>query len=131
MYGKSPLSRAQREMIAVVVSQANGCDYCVRHHIEALRHFWRDPGLLRAMERDFRTAELQEADAALCEYSWKLSYQPGTVDDDDLRSMRRAGLDDRAILDATLAVAYFNFVNRIVSGLDVKLEADPGGYRYE
>ncbi|MGQ0733083.1 MAG: carboxymuconolactone decarboxylase family protein [Acidobacteriota bacterium] len=27
MKGSSPLSRAQREMLAVVVSQANGCHY--------------------------------------------------------------------------------------------------------
>ena len=27
MYGRSPLSRAQREMIAVVVSAANSCHY--------------------------------------------------------------------------------------------------------
>ncbi|MEW6744481.1 MAG: carboxymuconolactone decarboxylase family protein [Planctomycetota bacterium] len=27
MHGPSPLSRAQREMIAVVVSQVNGCRY--------------------------------------------------------------------------------------------------------
>ncbi len=27
MFGESPLSRAQREMIAVVTSQANDCDY--------------------------------------------------------------------------------------------------------
>jgi len=27
MFGESPLSRSQREMIAVVTSQVNGCDY--------------------------------------------------------------------------------------------------------
>lgn len=27
MFGKSPLSRAQREMLAVVVSRANNCHY--------------------------------------------------------------------------------------------------------
>jgi len=27
MLGKSPLSRAQRELLATVVSQVNGCDY--------------------------------------------------------------------------------------------------------
>ncbi len=27
MFGSSPLTRAQREMLAVVTSQANGCDY--------------------------------------------------------------------------------------------------------
>ena len=27
MFGESPLSRAQRELLAVVVSRANGCEY--------------------------------------------------------------------------------------------------------
>ena len=27
MFGESPLSRAQRELLAVVVSQANRCEY--------------------------------------------------------------------------------------------------------
>jgi alkylhydroperoxidase family enzyme len=27
MYGRSPLSRGQRELLAVVVSQTNGCHY--------------------------------------------------------------------------------------------------------
>jgi uncharacterized peroxidase-related enzyme len=27
MFGESPLTRAQREMLAVVVSRANGCEY--------------------------------------------------------------------------------------------------------
>jgi uncharacterized peroxidase-related enzyme len=31
MFSQSPLSRAQREMIAVVVSAANGCNYCKPH----------------------------------------------------------------------------------------------------
>jgi len=32
MFSHSPLTRAQREMIAVVVSAANGCSYCQQHH---------------------------------------------------------------------------------------------------
>lgn len=39
MYNKSPLSRSQREMIAVVVSVANGCEYCQTHHAQALNHY--------------------------------------------------------------------------------------------
>lgn len=42
MYSKSPLSRAQREMIAVVVSAANNCRYCQIHHSDALNHYWKD-----------------------------------------------------------------------------------------
>ena len=39
-------------------------------------------------------------------------------------------LSDRAILDASLVVGYFNFVNRMVLALGVKLEKEPGGYNY-
>lgn len=35
MFSKLPLSRAQREMMAVVVSAANECEYCQLHHGEA------------------------------------------------------------------------------------------------
>jgi uncharacterized peroxidase-related enzyme len=42
MFSKKGLSRVEREMIGVVVSKINGCDYGVRHHAEALLHYWKD-----------------------------------------------------------------------------------------
>ncbi len=46
-------------------------------------------------------------------------------------ALRATGMDDRGVLDATLVVSYFNFVNRMVLALDVELEEDAGGYRYD
>lgn len=37
--------------------------------------------------------------------------------------LRELGFDDRAILDATLTVGYFSFVNRLVLLLGVEIEA--------
>ena len=37
MHRPSPLSRAEREIVATVVSRVNGCEYCLRHHSEGLR----------------------------------------------------------------------------------------------
>jgi alkylhydroperoxidase family enzyme len=40
-------------------------------------------------------------------------------------------LDDRIILDATLVIAYFKFVNPMVLGLGIKLESEKvKGYKY-
>ena len=39
MFGRSGLSRAEREAIAVVVSANNDCQYCVNHHAEALKRY--------------------------------------------------------------------------------------------
>src|SRR4051795_10239622 len=44
MEGTPGLSAAEREMIAVVVSMANGCLYCLVAHGAALREAWADPG---------------------------------------------------------------------------------------
>ena len=42
------------------------------------------------------------------------------------KQLRKAGLDDRAILDLAQCVGYFNYVNRIVAGLGVRLGEDEG-----
>jgi uncharacterized peroxidase-related enzyme len=132
MFGKSPLKRYQREMMAVVVSRANACTYCQRHHMEALEHFWKDPERLERLRSDYREVDLSGVDRALCDYAWELTVDPGAAERrDPTLVLRSQGLSDRAILDATLVVSYFNFVNRMVVGLGVELEQDPGGYTYE
>jgi len=133
MFGQSPLKRYQREMLAVVVSKANDCEYCQVHHGAALRHFWKDEPKVAQLRADYRQVALSEADRKLCDYAWALTEDPGQFQDDRLiAGLKAAGLNDRAILDATLVVAYFNFVNRLVMGLGVHLEEDGGkGYRYD
>lgn len=132
MFGKSPLRRYQREMIAVVVSRANNCAYCQRHHAEAVNFYWKNEQRIEQLKKDFRDAGLDAKDIALCDYAHQVTVNPsGTDIPQKIETMRAAGLDDRAVLDATLIVSYFNFVNRIVLALDVPLEDDPGGYKYD
>jgi uncharacterized peroxidase-related enzyme len=38
MFQPSPLTRADREALAVAVSRANSCEYCAAHHGAALSH---------------------------------------------------------------------------------------------
>ena len=119
-------------MIGVVVSQANDCAYCVRHHAEALNFYWKDEKKTNAFGKDFTAVTLPETDLVLCHYADNLTRSPNTADNPDrVAVLQESGLSDRAILDATLVVAYFNFVNRIVQGLGVNLEDDGGsGYEY-
>ena len=51
MHKHSPLSRAEREMVAVTVSRLNGCTYCLRHH-HADRRVHRL--LCLRLDRDYR-----------------------------------------------------------------------------
>lgn len=132
MFGKSPLKRYQREMIAVIVSANNQCEYCQVHHGTALNHFWKDEQKVQQLRVDYSKVDLNEIDALLCDLAKNLTLKPGQANEAALAPLKKAGLDDRAILDATLVIAYFNFVNRIVMGLGVALEHHQGeGFKYE
>ncbi|GAB4448623.1 MAG: peroxidase-related enzyme [Bacteroidia bacterium] len=128
MFSKSELTRAEREMMAVVVSATNQCEYCQIHHAEALLHYWKNKEKVELLRKDFRKIELSEREKALCEFAEKVTLHPQNRNIDILKNV---SLSDAAILDATLVVAYFNFVNRIVLTLGVHIESDMGkGYNY-
>ncbi len=130
MFGKSTITRLEREMIAVVVSQSNNCNYCVTHHSEALHHHSKNPDLLEDLNRRAFDSITPTARAML-EYAVKLTKHPGKMLKADIDKLRTAGLSDESILHVNLIVSYFNFVNRIVSGLGVQLESkESRTYKY-
>jgi uncharacterized peroxidase-related enzyme len=131
MFNKSPLKRYQREMMAVVVSRANSCMYCQKHHAEALQFYWKDEERVESFRLDYTDIELSDVDGYLCDYAHWLTKDPANSRIPVLiDALKKSDLSDRAILDATLVISYFNFVNRIVLGLDVEEEQDVGGYNY-
>ncbi len=132
MFSQSPLSRAQREMIAVVVSAVNGCDYCQLHHGVALNNYWKNEERIQRLRKNYHDSELNTNDVLLCSYAVDLTVHPDDFEGiNKIKSLQLAGFDDRAILDATLVIAYFNFVNRIVLALGVVSEENAGeGFKY-
>ena len=132
MFSKSELSRAEREMMAVVTSVANNCHYCQIHHSEALNSYWRDEEKLIRLRSNYFDANLSEKELLLCQFAEKLTLNPVDFKEPEyLIKLKEFGLSDAALLDATLVIAYFNFVNRIVLGLGVSLENNAGkGYKY-
>lgn len=132
MFSQSPLSRTQREMMAVVVSAANQCEYCQLHHGEALNHYWKDPEKVAQLRKDYNKLDLDTVDARLCKLAQKLTTSPESInEEEDILPLKNLGLSDRVILDAVLVISYFNFVNRIVMGLGVEAdEEELRGYKY-
>lgn len=129
MFQRSGLSRYEREAIAVAVSAANDCDYCVTHHAESLRRYEKDEAVIaRMIAGDY--AQLPERLTAMLIFATALTRYPGDSREVHVRALREAGLDDGEILDATLVIAYFNFVNRIALGLGVEFNDDEvSGYK--
>jgi uncharacterized peroxidase-related enzyme len=124
MFNKSGLSRAEREAIAIVVSATNDCDYCINHHAEAFRRYVKDDEIVNILISADGLEALEPRLSNIVRFAEKLSTAPGAMTESDLGELRTEGLTDRDILDVTLVVAYFSFVNRIALGLGVNYSDD-------
>lgn len=132
MFGKSGLSRAEREAVAVVVSATNECAYCVNHHAQALRHYVKEDETLALLMEADGLETLEPRLSNIVRHAEKLTSAPEAMTESDLGELRAVGLSDRDILDLTLIVGYFNFVNRIALGLGVEFADDETkGYRQD
>ena len=122
LFGPSPLTFADRELIGVIVSKNNECSYCITHYSEALIHVTNDENLVKKVLQNFYDANLTKPQIAMCEYVTKLTKTPFKMTEDDVIHLRDNGFSDEEIFDINQTCAYFNYVNRIVSGLGVELE---------
>ena len=53
-----------------------------------------------------------------------MTLRPQEADESHVQELRAVGLDDRAIHDMAQVCAYFNYINRVASGLGVPPEPD-------
>ncbi len=131
MFQHSGLKRPERELLAVVVSLLNRCEYCIHHHAEALNFYWKDESKIRRLIDDYTSFPFNERERALVRFAEMLTLHPAEASDADVNQLRQAGFSDSDILDATLVVSYFNFVNRLANGLGVEFSPEEmRGYRY-
>ena len=107
------LGAADRELIAVVVSQANGCLYCLVAHGAALREALGDPVLGERIAFDWRRAGLDPRRVAICAYAEKLTLTPRLVDRADLQSLLDAGLSLEDAWDVAEIASMYNLTNRM------------------
>jgi uncharacterized peroxidase-related enzyme len=119
MLSKSGLSKLEREMVAVVVSSANRCYYCLVAHGAAVRALSGDPELGEMMALNYRVAKLDGRQRAMLDFAWKLTTTPHLVDDADRDGLRVAGLTNEDVFDLAETVAFFNLSNRMASATDM------------
>jgi uncharacterized peroxidase-related enzyme len=120
MLAPSGLSKLEREMIAVAVSSANRCYYCLVAHGAAVRQLSGDPALGELMVMNYRAARLSERQRAMLDFAVKLTVEPWTIDEDDRARLRQAGFGDRDIWDIAAVAAFFNMSNRVASATDMR-----------
>jgi uncharacterized peroxidase-related enzyme len=117
--GPSPLSVAERELIAAFVSGLNACDYRHGVHTATAQAFGVGEATLAALLTDVSTAEVPERMKPLLRYVGKLTLTPAKITPGNAEAVLAAGWEEQALHDAVAVCALFNMMNRLVDGLGI------------
>lgn len=117
--GPSPLTEAEREMIAAYVSSRNNCNFCMKSHAAAARCLLgEDESLMDEVLKDNMAADVSYKMHALLHIAAKVQESGKLVEQGDIDKAHEAGATDMDVHDTVLIAATFSMFNRYVDGLN-------------
>lgn len=127
--GPSPLTPAERELIATHVSTRNACGFCASSHAAAARELFGDG---RAVVDEVIAGGAPAGPSpklqALLVIAGQVQQSGRAVTAEAVAAARAAGAGDRDIHDTVLIAATFCLFNRYVDGLATLTPDDPAAY---
>ena len=117
--GSDSLPHITKEAIALAVSSANNCEYCVVAHSASMSR------LGESTERIDDILALQgkdEAEQALIDVCVRAVTDPHALEDKDFDRLRDLGHSDAAIFDAIGVATHYAAINKFLDSFQVDLD---------
>ncbi len=118
MLHETELDKSIKETIAILVSDANGCDVCVGEHERLARMMGLPLQRIEEALTGLDSMNIPGNERVLYRFCLKCAgkenYKILTEDVDEVRS---AGFTDSQILEAVAIVGYFNYINTLSNSL--------------
>jgi uncharacterized peroxidase-related enzyme len=116
--GPSPLTEAERELIAAYVSHLNDCFFCMSSHAAAARCLYGDEkNIVDDVLENMQQSIVSDKMKTLLNIAGKVQVLGKEVKPADIAAAKDAGAGDREIHDTVLIAAAFSMFNRYVDGL--------------
>ncbi len=109
------ITKAEREMIVVATSGANGCQYCVVAHGAILRIRARNPLISDQVATNYRKADITPRQKAMLDFALKVALKSAEIGDDDFAALRGHGFTEDDIWDIGAIAAFFALSNRMAN----------------
>ena len=125
----SPLSQAERELIAAYVSFLNECKFCMSSHAAAARYLYKEEAQTVDLTLDdYQNSPISAKLKALLTIASNVQRDARTVSEENVALARSFGATDRDIHDTVLIAATFCMFNRYVDGLATLTPTDAATY---
>jgi len=114
------ITKAEREMIVVATSGANGCPYCVVAHGAILRIRAKNPLISDQVATNYRKADITPRQKAMLDFAFKVALKSAEVSDADFSELRSHGFSDEDIWDIGAISAFFALSNRMANMISMR-----------
>jgi uncharacterized peroxidase-related enzyme len=114
------LSKAEREMIVVATSAANGCQYCVVAHGAILRIRAKNPLVADQVAVNYRKADITPRQRAMLDFAMKVALDSGAVGEADFEALRAQSFGQDDAWDIAAIAAFFALSNRLANASSMR-----------
>ncbi|OWP50125.1 carboxymuconolactone decarboxylase family protein [Pseudomonas nitroreducens] len=118
--GKSSLSAAEREVVALATSQVNGCDYCLAAH----SFFGAKAGLSDEAISQARQGTL----SAVAVLAREITESRGQLRDEQIAAAREAGLGDSKIVEVVAQITLLTLTNYLNNVATTDIDFPPSDH---
>ncbi|MCX6048759.1 MAG: peroxidase-related enzyme [Chloroflexi bacterium] len=116
------LPRTLKEMIGVVVSQANHSPYALQVHLHSLSALGISEELLRLLVEDFNHCPLPQRQKATIQFGLLAATQPHNLTDTHYQTLRAMGLNDVELFEIIATANIFTEVNQYTDAIDLEID---------
>jgi len=114
--------RREYSIIKTLVSDLNGCRYCLGGVVQGLRSATHDEELIRSLLKDPKQAKLSRRERAMVEYAQALTLTPRDLGPVYVDNLRKVGLNDQEIFELAFMTSWFNMLTRMGPALGYFLD---------
>ncbi|MCB0193394.1 MAG: peroxidase-related enzyme [Anaerolineae bacterium] len=116
------LPRTLKEMIGVVISQANNSAYAMQVHLHSLSAFGTSEAILQALVANFENCPLPEREKAIIRFGLQAATQPLTLSQVDYQHLKDLGLDESEIFEIIATANLFTGVNQYTDAIALEID---------
>ncbi len=119
---KGKLTRFHKEVIALLVSHDNECNYCIAAHTAVLKSMGVTDGQRDGMIGGYLAEHLSEKEIALVDFSRKTNQRHSDIEDRDFDRLLSLGYSEAEIVEALGVVELFIGFNRFAKAMRIEID---------
>ncbi|MBI2986531.1 MAG: peroxidase-related enzyme [Deltaproteobacteria bacterium] len=116
------LRRELKEAIALVVSDANACNYCIAAHGLALQQLGFSRERIDALVKNVEAPGFHPKEQKILEVARKSTRDANSVTDRDIAELRQLGWSESEIVEAQGVMELFTGFNKFLDSLGVDID---------